>query len=221
MPLSTFLIATLALNLAPGPDMTYVAARSIGQGRRAGIVSALGVACGCLVHVAAAAAGVAMLLRAWPHAYVVVRLVGAGDLVYLGIGLLRQARTAGAIAMVPRASGARDLPAGRRHQRAEPEGGAVLPRVPAAVRRSGARAGGAADSGARPAVRRLGHDRQRRGGVSGRRCARSWSLRAPARGFSAPAARCSSHSACGWRSCGRTDSTGCARRGAARLQRLW
>ena len=40
--LGPFVIATLALNLAPGPDMTYVAARSLGQGRRAGIISAFG-----------------------------------------------------------------------------------------------------------------------------------------------------------------------------------
>ena len=38
MPLTPFFLATLALNLAPGPDMTYVAARSLGQGRRAGLI---------------------------------------------------------------------------------------------------------------------------------------------------------------------------------------
>jgi threonine/homoserine/homoserine lactone efflux protein len=56
MPLSSFFIATLALTLAPGPDMTYVAARSLGQGRRAGLISALGISGGCVVHVLAAAA---------------------------------------------------------------------------------------------------------------------------------------------------------------------
>src|SRR3954447_10511599 len=90
MPLSSFFLAALALNLAPGPDMTYVAARSLAQGRRAGIISALGIAGGCLFHIAAAAAGVAVLLRAVPQAYLVIRIAGAAYLVYLGVGLLRR-----------------------------------------------------------------------------------------------------------------------------------
>jgi threonine/homoserine/homoserine lactone efflux protein len=92
MALGPFLIATLALNLAPGPDMTYVIARSLGQGTRAGIISALGIAAGCLWHIAAAAAGVAVLLRAWPQAYAVIRLIGAAYVIYLGVGLWRRAR---------------------------------------------------------------------------------------------------------------------------------
>jgi threonine/homoserine/homoserine lactone efflux protein len=100
MALGSFLLATLALNLAPGPDMMYVIARSVGQGRRAGVISSLGIACGCLVHIAAAAAGVAVLLRAWPQAYAVIRLVGAGYLIYLGIGLWRRAHGAGALTTV-------------------------------------------------------------------------------------------------------------------------
>jgi threonine/homoserine/homoserine lactone efflux protein len=91
MPLGSFLIATLALNLAPGPDMTYVAARSLGQGRRAGMISALGIAVGCCVHILAASAGVAVVLRAWPHAYFFVRVIGAAYLLYLGVGLWRNA----------------------------------------------------------------------------------------------------------------------------------
>jgi threonine/homoserine/homoserine lactone efflux protein len=58
MPLSSFVIATLALNLAPGPDMTYVAARTLAQGRRAWIISALGIGVGCFFHIGAAALGV-------------------------------------------------------------------------------------------------------------------------------------------------------------------
>ena len=94
MAFGSFAIATLALNLAPGPDMTYVAARSLGQGRRAGLISALGISAGCVFHVAVAAAGVAVLLRAWPQAYTVVRIVGALYLFYLGVGLIGRARSA-------------------------------------------------------------------------------------------------------------------------------
>ncbi len=69
MPFSAFVAASLALNLSPGPDMTYVAARSLAQGRRSGIISALGISVGCLFHLAAATAGIAVLLRAVPQAY--------------------------------------------------------------------------------------------------------------------------------------------------------
>lgn len=53
-----FAAATLVLNLTPGPDMLYVLARSLGQGRAAGVVSALGIAAGCVVHGVGCAAGV-------------------------------------------------------------------------------------------------------------------------------------------------------------------
>lgn len=84
----TFIVAALALNLAPGPDMLYVIGRSLGQGRRAGVVSALGIFCGCLVHIIAAAVGVAALLRSSPLAFNVVRYAGAVYLVYLGARML-------------------------------------------------------------------------------------------------------------------------------------
>src|ERR1700739_1420392 len=85
-----FLIAAFALNLAPGPDMLYVIGRSVGQGRKAGIVSSLGVFMGCWVHILAAAFGIAALLRSSPLAFNVVRYAGAAYLIYLGIKMLAQ-----------------------------------------------------------------------------------------------------------------------------------
>jgi threonine/homoserine/homoserine lactone efflux protein len=85
-----FLIAAFALNLAPGPDMLYVIGRSVGQGRKAGIVSSLGVFVGCWVHILAAAFGIAALLRSSPFAFNVVRYAGAAYLIYLGIKMLAQ-----------------------------------------------------------------------------------------------------------------------------------
>lgn len=85
-----FLIAAFALNLAPGPDMLYVIGRSVGQGRKAGIVSSLGVFVGCWVHILAAAFGIAALLRSSPMAFNVVRYAGAAYLIYLGIKMLAQ-----------------------------------------------------------------------------------------------------------------------------------
>jgi len=99
-----FVAATLVLNLTPGPDMLYVLARSLGQGRAAGIVSSLGTATGCFFHIAAAALGFTALLAAVPWAFDVVRLAGAFYLLWLGVQTLRQrdeAFTATAVAPVP------------------------------------------------------------------------------------------------------------------------
>ena len=85
-----FLIAAFALNLAPGPDMLYVIGRSVGQGRKAGIVSSLGVFVGCWIHILGAAFGIAALLRSSPVAFNAVRYAGAAYLIYLGIRMLAQ-----------------------------------------------------------------------------------------------------------------------------------
>ena len=82
--LAVFLLAAVALILSPGPDTVYVLARGAGDGRRAGVLSALGVATGVLVHTLAAAVGLAVLFRAVPAARTVVVLAGAGYLSYLG-----------------------------------------------------------------------------------------------------------------------------------------
>jgi threonine/homoserine/homoserine lactone efflux protein len=83
-----FMAAALALNLTPGPDMLYVATRSASEGRAAGVVSALGIGAGTLVHIAAVALGLSALLDAVPVAYTSVRLAGAAYLVYLGVRAL-------------------------------------------------------------------------------------------------------------------------------------
>lgn len=86
----TFLLAALALNVAPGPDMLYVIGRSVGQGRQAGVVSALGIFAGCWAHILAAAVGVAALLRSSPMAFNIVRYAGAAYLLYLGVRIIVQ-----------------------------------------------------------------------------------------------------------------------------------
>jgi threonine/homoserine/homoserine lactone efflux protein len=80
-----FLTASLALIVAPGPDSLYVLARGIGQGRRAGAISALGTSTGLLVHTTAAALGLAVLLQTSIVAYTIIKIVGAAYLIYLGI----------------------------------------------------------------------------------------------------------------------------------------
>ncbi len=82
--LAIFLTATLMLNFTPGPDMLYVIANSVGRGHRAGVVSALGIGAGTLVHTFAAAVGLSALLMSSALAYDVVRYGGAAYLLYLG-----------------------------------------------------------------------------------------------------------------------------------------
>ncbi|HYF31203.1 MAG TPA: LysE family translocator [Chitinophagaceae bacterium] len=83
-----FALAGLMLNLTPGNDMIYVATRSTGQGIKAGIVSALGITAGCMVHILAAVVGLSAILAESAVAFDVVKYLGAGYLVYLGIRAL-------------------------------------------------------------------------------------------------------------------------------------
>ncbi len=91
-----FAAAAISINLTPGPDMLYVIARSVGQGRRAGIVSALGLSVGYVLHTLLAASGLAALLASAPGAYSAVRVTGALYLVYLGARALWPRRDRGA-----------------------------------------------------------------------------------------------------------------------------
>lgn len=84
-----FFAASWALIIAPGPDMLYVITRGVSQGRRAGLLSAVGVTAGILVHTLAAAFGLAVLLSTSALAFLVVKYVGAVYLVYLGIKALK------------------------------------------------------------------------------------------------------------------------------------
>ena len=83
--LVAFTLASLILNLSPGPSNLYVMARSISQGMRGGVVAALGLAAGSLLHVLAAVLGLSALFQHFPMLYTAVKLIGAAYLVYLGI----------------------------------------------------------------------------------------------------------------------------------------
>jgi threonine/homoserine/homoserine lactone efflux protein len=90
-----FLTTMLLVNITPGPDMLYVIARSAGQGRKAGIVSALGIGAGCFFHIFAVALGLAEFLRAVPAAYEAVRYAGAAYLIWMGVRMLLSRQGAG------------------------------------------------------------------------------------------------------------------------------
>jgi len=87
--LPLFVVAGLLLNLTPGADLLYVAGNTATGGRRAGMLAALGIGAGCLFHVTLAALGFSALLAASELAFTLVKWVGAGYLVWMGIGMLR------------------------------------------------------------------------------------------------------------------------------------
>jgi threonine/homoserine/homoserine lactone efflux protein len=80
-----FLIASNALLLTPGPAVLYIVARSINQGRMAGIVSVLGVETANFFHASAAALGLSAILLSSALAFDIVKYLGAAYLIYLGI----------------------------------------------------------------------------------------------------------------------------------------
>ena len=80
-----FIAAALVLFVTPGPAVLYIVARSIEQGRRAGIVSVLGISAGSLFHIAAAAFGVSALLASSALMFNFVKYLGAGYLIYSGV----------------------------------------------------------------------------------------------------------------------------------------
>jgi len=93
-----FTAAALVLNLSPGPSNFYVLSRSLAQGTPAGLVATAGLAAGSLVHVAAAALGLSAIFVYSPVAYGVLKLAGAGYLVYLGlVTLLSRGPAPGAV----------------------------------------------------------------------------------------------------------------------------
>jgi threonine/homoserine/homoserine lactone efflux protein len=88
-----FVGVSWALTIAPGPDMLYVITRGVTQGRKAGMLSALGVICGVLVHTTAAAFGLTLILQTSALAFLIIKYLGAIYLIYLGIKAWRDNST--------------------------------------------------------------------------------------------------------------------------------
>ena len=83
--IALFSLAAAALAVVPGPAVTYIVTQSIDKGRRAGVVSALGISGGGLVHVAAATAGLSALIASSATAFTAVKLAGAAYLIVVGL----------------------------------------------------------------------------------------------------------------------------------------
>ncbi|MBA4037975.1 MAG: lysine transporter LysE [Bradyrhizobium sp.] len=83
-----FVLSGLLLNVTPGPDTAYIIGRSVQMGWRGGAAAAIGICCGCLVHVFGAALGLSALLMASSAAFTVLKWVGAAYLLLTGLQML-------------------------------------------------------------------------------------------------------------------------------------
>src|SRR5580704_1131503 len=105
--IGVFSLAAILLLLTPGPAVLYIVARSVEQGRIAGLASVCGIATGTLVHVLAAALGLSALLASSALAFAVVKYTGAVYLIYIGVRriLNRAEQPAATMELPPRSLG--------------------------------------------------------------------------------------------------------------------
>jgi threonine/homoserine/homoserine lactone efflux protein len=97
--------AALVLLVIPGPAVLYIVGRSVAQGRRAGLVSVLGIHTATFIHVLAAALGLAAVLVSSALAFSVVKYAGAAYLIWLGLRkIFGPAESAAADGELPRYS---------------------------------------------------------------------------------------------------------------------
>ncbi len=96
-----FVLGSLALIASPGPDFLYVLSRGMAQGRRAGVLSAVGISLGLLFHTALATLGLTALLQTSAVAFAVVKTIGALYLLWLGVKMWRSRELVGDVAVAP------------------------------------------------------------------------------------------------------------------------
>ncbi len=85
-----FAIATFILSITPGPDMTLFVGRALSEGRTAGFACMAGALTGIVIHTSLVALGLSALIIASPQAFLVLKVVGAGYLVFLAVQALRK-----------------------------------------------------------------------------------------------------------------------------------
>jgi threonine/homoserine/homoserine lactone efflux protein len=90
--LLVYLAAVLAVSLFPGPDMLFIMSQSLTHGKKYGIAATLGICAGCFVHIFAVSLGLSTLLVNSTLAFKVVKYLGAGYLLYLGLTSLCQSK---------------------------------------------------------------------------------------------------------------------------------
>lgn len=90
---SLFLVATLVLNITPGPDMIFAAANGMQRGVKAGVLSSVGIGFGAVFHATFAAVGISALIAASDIAFDILRMAGAAYLIWIGIKSFREGGT--------------------------------------------------------------------------------------------------------------------------------
>lgn len=91
---TAFVIACILLNMTPGSDTLYILGRSISQGRKAGILSALGISAGCMIHTLLAGFGLSLIVAQSAMAFNIIKYPGAAYLFYLGVTMVLSSRSA-------------------------------------------------------------------------------------------------------------------------------
>ncbi len=86
--LEIFIISCITLNLIPGVDTIYIITKSLSEGKRAGVISALGISTGSVFHILSAAFGLSALILSFSYAFNIIKIIGALYLIYLGINML-------------------------------------------------------------------------------------------------------------------------------------
>ena len=84
----TFLLTGILLNLTPGNDTIFILTKSIGQGKKAGIISALGIGTGSIIHTILAAFGLSIIIAKSILLFNVIKYAGAAYLMYIGYKML-------------------------------------------------------------------------------------------------------------------------------------
>jgi len=86
--LGLFCGAVVLLNFTPGPDTAFIVGQSVARGRRAGLMAVLGISLGCVVHTLALALGLSALIAASANAFMLIKIVGAAYLIFLGVRMI-------------------------------------------------------------------------------------------------------------------------------------
>ena len=86
--LGLFCGAVVLLNFTPGPDTAFIVGQSVARGRRAGLMAVLGISLGCVVHTLALAFGLSALIAASASAFMLIKIVGAAYLIFLGVRMI-------------------------------------------------------------------------------------------------------------------------------------
>jgi RhtB (resistance to homoserine/threonine) family protein len=86
----TFLLTGILLNLTPGNDTIFILTRSIGQGKKAGVISALGISTGSIIHTILAAFGLSLIIANSILLFNIIKYAGAIYLIYIGYKMLTE-----------------------------------------------------------------------------------------------------------------------------------